>query len=322
MIHPETRARVTTLAVQMGYQGRSRRGPLKPQHQRTIRVLFSAKSLSEVKLSIAMMGYLQGMTAECEQANISLNIHAIPPQTSESSLPKGIPQVLSNGQGEVLIISGYHDPTLVAKLAKSFPLLSMVHTYEGVNHDIAATDDLQGTRQMVNRLVQLSHRKLGWISFDESGTYTVSRRAGFLDGCVAGGLDLSEQVLIGVASEKGVLVREQQVLKAIRGGVTGIVAASDHAAYEVWRVLQRHGIDVPRDVSLTGFDAIGEPNFPSPAFTTFDPRFIEIGRAAIQLAVWRMENLSRAPLRVIVRGKFIEGATIGPARRKPVARTK
>jgi len=312
LIHPETRAKVSTIAARLGYQGRSRRGPQNTAGRRSISVLFAGNSLTDIKNSVITMSYLQGMTSEIEATNTLLNVHVVPMEGTVKKSGKNGVATATHGEGDVVIIIGRHDSDFVTKLSQGFPVVSLVRAYEGVKHDLVSTDDVSGVSQLVKKLADLGHRKLAWASFEDRSSYSHSRRAGFLEGCVSSGLDLSRQELIHSMFVDWTLKHPEYILQALKKGVTAFVAASDHAAYEISRILTENKISMPGDVSLTGFDAIGEPGFQSLSFTTYDPNFVEMGRVAIRLALSRLENLSAAPLNVTVRGRLIEGSTTGP----------
>lgn len=313
LIHPETRARVNSTATRLGYQGRSRRGPQKGPRQRNIRAVFAANSLTDIKSYGNMMAYIQGMTAEAEAAGILLSVHAVPSQTANTG-GKDFSRALDMVRGDALIVSGTHDQAFVAKLLKSYPVVSLVRTYGDQNHDFVSTDNMSGIIQMVEKLAAMGHEKLAWISNEDEVYYSHARRAGFLEGCVSSGLDLAKQEIIRSAYENGQLKRPERLLQVLKKGCTAIVASSDHVAYEAWKVLSENGIKVPGDISLTGFDGMGEPGHDCPTFTSYDPRFVEIGRAAIRLVLWRLENSSASPLQITVGGSLIEGETIGPVK--------
>jgi LacI family transcriptional regulator len=312
LIHPETRAEVNTVAARLGYQGRSRRGPRKSGQQRAIRVLFAGNSLIDFKRGAITMSYLQGMTSETEAMHAVLNVQTAPVVGSAARNGGENPSLTERGEGDVLIVIGRHDPDLVARLARNRPVVSLVRSYEGVRHDYIATNDLSGVSQLVARLADFGHRKLAWVSFEDQSSYSRARRAGFLDGCLSSGLDLHDQELIQGIFEDGEVKRPERILKAVASGVTAFVTASDHAAYEVSEILIREGIDIPGEISLTGFDAVGEPGRQSLDFTSYDPNFVELGRAAVRIGLWRLENLSAASLQITVDGGLVAGRTIGP----------
>jgi LacI family transcriptional regulator len=316
LVHPETRAQVNATAMRMGYQGRSRRGPQVASHQRTVGVLFAASSMTDVKSHSLTMSYLQGLTSEAGPANATLNIHA-----AEEFGTNGVPA--EHLDTDIWVLAGQHSPERVAKLASVAPVVSFVRAYPGVTHDLVATDDLTGISLLVARLARLGHRRLVWASFDTHSTFVRARLAGFLEGVVSAGLDLSKQTLLGsiIAGEKN--SDPELLLEAIREGATAVVAVSDHAAFEIGEMLANAGLSIPDDVSLTGFDAIGEPGRRTVQYTSFDPNFVEMGRSAARLALWRLENPSAASVQLTVRGTVLEGSTIAaprsaktPAKRK------
>ena len=316
LVHPETRAQVNATAMRLGYQGRSRRGPQVSVKQRTIGVLFAASSMSDVKSHSLTMSYLQGLTAEAGRLNVTLNIHA-----AEEFGQNGVPP--KHLDTDVWVLSGQHSAERVAKLASVAPVISFVRAYPGVTHDLVATDDVSGISQLVAHLAQLGHRRCVWAGFDAQSSFVRVRLAGFLEGVVSAGLDLSEQVLLGNIFTEGKLTRPEPLIGAIRDGATAVVAVSDHAAFEVSEALEAAGFSIPEDVSLTGFDAIGEPGRRAAHFTSFDPNFVEMGRSAARLAVWRLENPSAASVKLVVRGRMLEGiTTAAPRRGKSVPKRK
>ena len=44
------------------------------------------------------------------------------------------------------------------------------------------------------------------------------------------------------------------VARRVRDGVTAWMCASDHAGYQLYQKLEKRGLRIPQDVSLTGFD--------------------------------------------------------------------
>jgi DNA-binding LacI/PurR family transcriptional regulator len=296
----------------LGYQGRSRRGTGKTPRLRTIRVLFAGNSLTDIQTGAITMAYLQGMTSETEAARVSLNVQTAPVDGPPDRGGRKTPNVMNHREGDAVIIVGPHDRAAVANLARNLPVVSVVRAYEGVRHDCVSTDDLSGISQLVRRLADFGHRTMAWVSVEDHSSYSHARRAGFLEGCLSSGLDLSRQDLIHGVFEGGTLIRPERILQAVRNGVTAFVAASDHAAYEVSEILSKESIAIPGGISLTGFDAIGEPGRRSLDFTTYNPNFVEIGRAAVRLALWRLENLSAASMQLTIGGCLVEGRTTGP----------
>jgi signal transduction histidine kinase/DNA-binding LacI/PurR family transcriptional regulator len=76
---------------------------------------------------------------------------------------------------------------------------------------------------------------------------------------------------------------EQKVALFLRSGhrVDAVVAANDRMANGAMRALAREGIDVPREVSVTGFDDTEDSRFLVPPLTTVRQPTAELGRMAV-----------------------------------------
>ncbi|MDG4861197.1 substrate-binding domain-containing protein, partial [Streptomyces sp. T-3] len=66
-------------------------------------------------------------------------------------------------------------------------------------------------------------------------------------------------------------------------GVTGIICASDPLALGAFRAARRRGLDVPRDVSVVGYDDSAFMNCTEPPLTTVRQPIEAMGRAAVEL---------------------------------------
>ncbi|HEX7008593.1 MAG TPA: substrate-binding domain-containing protein, partial [Phycisphaeraceae bacterium] len=96
-------------------------------------------------------------------------------------------------------------------------------------------------------------------------------------------------------------------------GTTCFVCVTDRVAFEVLARLRQWSVDVPGTVSVTGFDAV-QAYMPSnpPTLTSVDPLWIEIGRAAMSLAMRRLTQPSAPQMTLTVGCRFVEGETLGP----------
>ena len=316
LIHPQTRAAVNAMAMRMGYQGRSRRGPQPVVRQRVLGVVFASSSLTDVKRHAITMSYLQGMTSEAAAMNVSLNIQS--PEERHSAAP-GERMLEVRNPVDAWLVCGIHETKRILALGNITPIVSLVHNYPGLDHDLVSTDDFSGIFQIVSRLVELGHRRCVYVTLSRDREYIRMRAGGFLEGVRSCGLNLAEQVVVQDAFSGWELEDPRPILSAIRAGATAVVTDSDHAAYQLHEILAREGIRVPHDVSLTGFNAIGEPGKKTMHFTSYDPNFVEMGRAAVRTAKWRLENPSAAMLKVIVRGRVVEGESLGPVPERPLA---
>ncbi len=100
-------------------------------------------------------------------------------------------------------------------------------------------------------------------------------------------------------------------------GVTGIVCFNDVTAVSVCRVLARHGIRVPQDMSVTGFDSL-PPDHMQTSLTSIDARLVDLGIRAGRLVVELAEGGEKAVaahrgFREVIQARLVVRESTGPA---------
>ena len=75
-----------------------------------------------------------------------------------------------------------------------------------------------------------------------------------------------------------------------------VFAISDILALNLLSVLPQMGIEVPRDISLVGFDGIMHSEFVTPPLTTIRQSFEKIAKASVEMLLDIEEGDPEAPL--------------------------
>jgi len=79
---------------------------------------------------------------------------------------------------------------------------------------------------------------------------------------------------------------------------TAIFAANDRMAFGALRALNERGINVPRDMSVVGFDDIEGSDCSIPPLTTFNQDHDALGKAAVELLLEALEGLPARSLKI------------------------
>ena len=82
--------------------------------------------------------------------------------------------------------------------------------------------------------------------------------------------------------------------------VTAIFVANDQMALGVLRALHERGREIPREVSIVGFDDIPEAQYFTPPLTTVRQDFGEMGRSSLRLLLELMQDTGQPPQRVTI----------------------
>ncbi|MBT2504195.1 LacI family DNA-binding transcriptional regulator [Curtobacterium sp. ISL-83] len=95
-------------------------------------------------------------------------------------------------------------------------------------------------------------------------------------------------------------------------GATVVMCPTDRLMLELCDVLRRRGVEVPRDLSATGFDGVFPLANAWIGFTTLEQPIDRIGREAIDLVIGRIEDPARPVEHRSLRGTVITGRTLLP----------
>lgn len=157
-------------------------------------------------------------------------------------------------------------------------------------------DDYQGSFLLTQHLISLGHKRIAYLATHSSESSVLhQRRDGYLAALRGAGIEPDplwmrdlvwrEQWLhtadwyfySGQYYAHQWLAEDWRSLKC-----TALMVQNDSAAYGVLSAFREAGIDVPGQVSVTGFDGIERANSFLPALTTIQVPLFEIGEAAVR----------------------------------------
>ncbi|MBB6729751.1 LacI family DNA-binding transcriptional regulator [Cohnella zeiphila] len=93
---------------------------------------------------------------------------------------------------------------------------------------------------------------------------------------------------------------------------TALVCANDSIAICVMTVLARLGIDVPGQVSVTGFDNIDDAALAKPTLSTVHVNKEALGQRAVETLLWRIRHPDGPKERILLSGDFVLRQSTAP----------
>ena len=133
-----------------------------------------------------------------------------------------------------------------------------------LNHDAAA-------RLAVRHLTEHGHEKIAVLKGQEFSSDTEIRFQAILNAARAAGIQIGEKMISQLTGdnpspEPGYVAAKRLLADGVK--FTALIAFNDISAIGAISALREFGLEVPRDVSVVGFDDVYEARFNNPALTT------------------------------------------------------
>jgi LacI family transcriptional regulator len=145
-------------------------------------------------------------------------------------------------------------------------------------------DNVAGIAAMVGALVELGHRRIAFLAGPTSLYVARERLDGYRRGLAAARIAYDARLVVstGFSQEAGALGVDW--LLAGSAPFSAICSANDLLALGALRRLGELGIDVPREVSVAGFDDIQTAAMIAPSLSSVRLPLLEIGRLGFEFA--------------------------------------
>ena len=171
--------------------------------------------------------------------------------------------------------------------------------------DCVLADHQAGARTAVEHLINLGHRRIGCISGPGELAPSAARVDGYRTALRAAGLRADPALLYPGNFSDHSGHQGAQVLLALPDPPTAIFACNDLMAIGVIAAAAEHGIRVPEDLSVVGFDDIHLAAFFNPPLTSVAQPKYELGKVATALLVERLRDRSLPPRRCVLQNRLM-----------------
>ncbi|MDQ0224047.1 LacI family DNA-binding transcriptional regulator [Metabacillus niabensis] len=169
------------------------------------------------------------------------------------------------------------------KVMERIPVVFVNGQMTGVDAHIVRTDEESGIEKLVELLVNLNHKKIGFLGGIEGISSTDVKTNTFVKMMNNKGLDVNKDWVFGngFSIESGEEVAAQ--LLYLKERPTAVICVNDFVAIGVIKVLTKFGLKVPDDVSVVGFDDIYLAEHFPPGITTVSQNYDLLGETAINV---------------------------------------
>ncbi|MCR2823785.1 LacI family DNA-binding transcriptional regulator [Lederbergia panacisoli] len=301
-VNEKTRKKILSTIEEIGYQPNSNARSLMTKKYWTIGVVF----IEELNIGIKhpfFSAVIESFRKRAEEFGydlllVSRNVENKRKSYLDRFRQRGVDGVIVvsplNFNKEVQEILDYHIPSVFIDLYSK-------------NVSVVNSDNAFGSEMAVDYLYSLGHRKIAHIAGEEKTLAGQERRKGFIAAIEKYGLHLPETYIVSggyFEFESGVLAMEQ--LLSLEDRPTAIFAASDMIALGAIKAIRNHGLKVPDDISIVGFDDIELAKHSTPSLTTIKQDTDLIGMQAADLLLKQIDAKKKIPLGITVPVNLVE----------------
>ena len=223
-------------------------------------------------------------------------------------------QLIGHGVDAFIFVGVHHDPalfTLLENYGRPYVLTWGVDPMR--RHPSIGFDNRAATFEMTRHLIALGHRRFGLLSASTEGNdRSTERGAGMRAALAQAGLALDERCVqygpIDLAAATAMMRR----MLALKTRPTAVVSTNDVFAVGGMIACREQGVRIPEDVSITGCDNTDLGATQTPALTSIRTPIIEIGRAAGEQLIARLEGRPYTAFQTLPFELVNRGSTAGP----------
>jgi len=221
--------------------------------------------------------------------------------------------LLRRVDGVAMLASEFEAAPLESLVRSRIPVVTADRNCTANGMSDIAVDFSGGMAQMVAHLKQLGHRHLGFIGGTAGLVTSRVRRESFMDAMAKQGLSSGEGWIVdgnyridGGSAAMASILSQSEI-------PTAIVTANDLTAIGALRAAHEHGLRIPEDISIAGFDDIEISGIVYPPLTTLRISRKEYAGMLLEALNVAGENLTKPGRQFILPTHLVVRQSTGPA---------
>lgn len=302
-VSEKTKQKILKAAEEMGYLPNAHAQSLSTRKSWTIGVMFSEANGVGMRHPF-FNAVIESFRQETEQQGYDLvfasrNLRQRDMSYLEHFLHRAV-------DGIVVICSDRMDSGVQELIASDIPIV--VVDMESADCSTVYSDNREGSMLAVEYLHELGHRRIAHISGDDTVDAGRARVQGFRQKMEELGLPIRPDYVANggfFSVEEGKAAMER--LLSLTERPTAVFVAGDQMAIGAMEAAREHGLRIPEDVSIIGYDDIEISRYVTPKLTTVRQDTDLMGRVAAEVLIEQITNKQRVvgekvvPVTLVVR---------------------
>lgn len=253
-------------------------------------------------------GLIGGLRGRCAEQGVRLIVHAYEAEAEE--LGEDVLTFFRQMGFDGAILTppiADHRPVLDELDRAGIPFVRISPGVEPQRGASVSIDNEAAAKAMTRRLIDLGHRRIGFVIGHKKYRVSEQRLGGYMDALRECGIPLDGSLLQQGWFDFQSGQAAAEALLGMRHSPTAIFASSDDMAAGVLSIAHQKGMQVPADLSIAGFDDTDLASLVWPGLTTVRQPIQEMAEKAAELL------FSGEEAQVVLPAELMERGSTGPA---------
>ena len=285
-VSDEIRDKVMHVVQQLNYTPSALARSLKVKETKTIGMLVTASNnpfFAEVVGSVERY---------CNQHQYNLILSNT--DGDNDRLQKNLQTLLQKQVDGLLLMCTEPQDTELQQFSLSVPTVIMDWWPTELNADKILENSELGGYLAVKALIEHNHRDIAIITGNFQKPIALNRLQGYKKALAEANIPLREEWIITAQFDfEGGIAGMEKILQ-LENRPTAVFACSGTIALGAYQTAWRHGLRIPQDISIIGYDDITLAQYLSPPLSTVHQPKTELGRLAVETLLARIKNPAKS----------------------------
>ena len=302
-VREETRVRVMRVIEEQGYYPNAAARSLASRKSRTIAVVDPSSVDARFGDLFFPLMLLRGIAKACQNSNYNVMLSNVDPNRPETYL-----SLVNSGEVAGFILgTGRVGVDMMEHLyLRNVPFI-LIGTHPP-RPDICCvtSDNVTGGFMAARYLAGKGYKRIAMLTGSKGMGTAMDRLEGFKQGMASMGLELPPEYVIWTRQGNSDAYDAMDRFRALPERPDAIFCWSDPPAIRTLDWAEQHGVRVPQDLAVMGFDGVPFAAMTNPPLTTIEQQAIDIGMRAVETLVKHLNTgepmaSSTLPVRLIER---------------------
>ena len=255
---------------------------------------------------IAMQDYLNDIAQYFGNNHYSLLLERFPFFEDSPDLPKMVRQ---NRVNALFVVGSLYSRNLIVRLKEHVDVIVAVGC-SVANTDYVCNNYAESVAEAIEYLIQRGHRRIAYVEGDIASEARPQKEFGYKLALQRNGIDYDPALVF----QSKILVSAgydvAQRIWSLQQHPTAIFFGSDAIAIGAYQFFYDHGVKIPEDVSVMGYENLIVSGFLQPPLTTVELYKKEMAYEACRVMMQNLNERSEKSVGVVVSTSIVERSSV------------